>query len=186
MHSVTHLDDVTHQHRYTAIGSNSCCGFPALDCPSVEHCDQAHQDVQTYVSWGIDYIKVDSCKNYNASSFNTTHPLISEWFLEAGKAAHRPVLYHPSGVALRDEQHAWPAQYKLWGKTANMWRHFADMQPLWSEVDAQCSGFTRILYSWMIWIPPLLASSQPACVWSNSKSYYLFGPIGNLTISLVQ
>jgi hypothetical protein len=98
---------------YTAVGSKSCCGFPSLNCSSVEHCDQAHQDVQTYVSWGIDYIKVDSCKNYNASSFNTTHPLISSWFLEAGKAANRPVLYHPSGVALRDETHVWPNQYKL-------------------------------------------------------------------------
>ena len=64
---------------YTAIGSNSCCNFPALNCPSVDKCEQAHQDVQTYVDWGIDYIKVDSCKNYNASSFNTTIPLISGW-----------------------------------------------------------------------------------------------------------
>ena len=47
----------------------------------------------------------------------------------------RPVLYHPSGVALRDESHQWPSQYKLWGKTSNMWRHFRDMQPEWSEVD---------------------------------------------------
>ena len=47
----------------------------------MDKCEQAHQDVQTYVDWGIDYIKVDSCKNYNASSFNTTIPLISGWFV---------------------------------------------------------------------------------------------------------
>ena len=60
-----------------------------------------------------------------------------------GKAANRrPVLYHPSGISLRDGSMpidgrvARPHQFKLFGKIANMWRAFKDMQPVWSEVDA--------------------------------------------------
>ena len=77
-----------------------------------------------------------------AKNFNTTHPLVSSWFLEVGKAANRSVLYHPSGISLRDGSMpidggvARPHQFKLFGKIANMWRAFKDMQPVWSEVDA--------------------------------------------------
>lgn len=37
---------------------------------------------------------------------NPTHPsLVSKFFLNAGAAAKRPVLYHPSGISLRDNPH---------------------------------------------------------------------------------
>lgn len=45
---------------------------------------------------GIDYIKVDSCGGADPAQYNTTHPLLSSWFLQEAKAASRPVLYHPS------------------------------------------------------------------------------------------
>jgi hypothetical protein len=93
---------------YTAMGAESCMGYPALGCRSVDDCEHAQRDVQTYVSWGVDYIKVDTCRNGSgkvfggARNYNTTHPLVSSWFLEYGRAAGRPVLYHPSGISLRD------------------------------------------------------------------------------------
>ena len=40
------------------MGAESCMGYPALGCNSVDDCAQARRDVATYVSWGIDYIKV--------------------------------------------------------------------------------------------------------------------------------
>eukprot|EP00038_Savillea_parva_P001808 m.107573 g.107573 ORF g.107573 m.107573 type:complete len:452 (+) comp10626_c0_seq3:148-1503(+) len=121
---------------YTAMGEATCQGYPALNCQTVDNCKQAHQDVQMLVSYGIDYIKVDSCQGSNGAAFNTTHPLISSLFLEAGRAANRPVLYHPSGIALREGGEGVDLQYKLFGRIANMWRHYNDMQPVWSEVAA--------------------------------------------------
>jgi hypothetical protein len=134
---------------YTAMGAKSCCGYPAFGCRTAQGggCEQARRDVQTYVSWGIDYIKVDSCKNAtggpeDGSQFNTTHPLVSSYFLQYGKAAKRPVLYHPSGIALRQNegdrhggQGPHPHQFRLYSKIANMWRAYKDMQPVWSEVN---------------------------------------------------
>lgn len=135
---------------YTAMGQQSCCGYPALGCQSVADCDQARRDVQTYVSWGIDYIKVDTCRSANGKrftgsvNFNTTHPLVSSWFLEYGRLAGRPVLYHPSGISLRDDGPrpgvnpdgavGKPHQFKLFARIANQWRAARDMQPEWSEV----------------------------------------------------
>ena len=124
---------------YTAMGTTTCQGYPAFGCTAVDSCTQAHADVQTYLSWGIDYIKVDSCGGSVAANFNTTHPLISSWFLEGGKASGRPVLYHPSGCMLsagagHGKQNS-PRQYRLFSSTANMWRTYKDMQPVWSEVN---------------------------------------------------
>ena len=119
---------------YSAMGETTCQGYPAFNCSSVSTCKQAYRDVQTLLSFGLDYIKVDSCHGANIAAFNTTHPLISRWFLDGGRATGRPVLYHPSGIALKDTHLHTPTQYKLMGRIANMWRHFADMQPVWSEV----------------------------------------------------
>eukprot|EP01051_Picozoa_sp_SAG22_P011263 SAG22_NODE_1067_length_5742_cov_15.152224_5_plen_74_part_00 len=47
----------------------------------------------------------------------------------------RPVLYHPSGIALADHNDH-PKQYRLFSKVANMWRTYKDMQPVWTEVQA--------------------------------------------------
>lgn len=81
---------------------------------------------------------MDSCQGCNPANFNTTHPLISSWFLEGGRKAGRPVLYHPSGIALHEEGERIEGgpQYRLFAKTANLWRHFKDMQPVWSEVSS--------------------------------------------------
>ena len=92
-----------------------------------------------------DYIKVDSCGGANPAEYNTTHPLLSSWFLEAAKAAGRPVLFHPSGIALADSvsrefedsvaaRNEGVKQYRLFAKIANQWRTYKDMQPIWSEV----------------------------------------------------
>ena len=135
------------------MGATTCQGYPALGVRTVDDMGYAKKDVETLVSWGIDYIKVDSCGGAQPSQFNTTHPLLSSWFLEAAQAAGRPVLYHPSGIALADgaadgatgeasasDMIAAGAigvkQYRLFAKVANMWRTFADMQPIWSEVQA--------------------------------------------------
>lgn len=118
------------------MGEHTCMDYPAFGCNSVDDCAQAKRDVQTYVSWGIDYIKVDTCRDsdgnpFNAEHFNTTHPLISSYFLEASLKTGRPVLYHPSGITLHDKG---PKQYRLYSKMANMWRTYTDMEPEWSQV----------------------------------------------------
>ena len=101
----------------------------------------------SYLAGQVDYIKVDTCrtgagKPFDGSQFNTTHPLVSKWFLQYAAAAKRPVLYHPSGISLRDNAGdprggpgPHPHQFKLYAKIANMWRAYKDMQPAWSEVD---------------------------------------------------
>jgi hypothetical protein len=40
------------------MGATSCQGYPALNCTTVDSCDQAKKDVQSYIDMGIDYIKV--------------------------------------------------------------------------------------------------------------------------------
>jgi len=124
---------------YSAMGSTTCGGYPALGCISLDNCSMAQRDVATYLSWGIDYIKVDSCSDSNSSNFNTTHPYISKLFLDGAKKVSRPVIYHPSGITLTNN--IWkhgpkkPQQYKLYSKIANTWRHYADMGPVWDMVD---------------------------------------------------
>ena len=80
------------------MGKTTCQGYPALGAKTVADMGYARQDVATFVSWGIDYIKVDSCGGADPTEFNTTHPLLSSWFLHEATAAGRPVLYHPSGA----------------------------------------------------------------------------------------
>eukprot|EP00040_Diaphanoeca_grandis_P005739 m.34278 g.34278 ORF g.34278 m.34278 type:complete len:475 (-) comp16955_c0_seq1:136-1560(-) len=120
---------------YTAMGSTTCQGYPALDCQTVDNCARAKQDVDTYVSYGIDYIKVDSCGGSNSPAFNTTHPYLSGLFLAAANKTGRPVLYHPSGLALEEIGSGRAVQYRLFAKIANMWRSYADMQASWVEVN---------------------------------------------------
>ena len=92
--------------------------------------------------WSCEQCRAGNGKPFDGSQFNTTHPLVSKFFLEYGTAAKRPVLYHPSGISLRDDPHdprggpgPHPHQFKLYSKIANMWRAFKDMQPNWSEVN---------------------------------------------------
>lgn len=120
---------------YTAMGLKTCQGYPAFGCNDVDSCKKvAYKDIQTYLSWGIDYIKVDSCKGANLTAFNVTHPLVSNWLLEGSQKMNRPVLYHPSGITLTPPRFGAPIQYKLYSKIANMWRHYGDIQPAWKSV----------------------------------------------------
>jgi hypothetical protein len=110
------------------MGSTTCGSYPAFGCASVDNCTQAKRDVETSLSYGIDYIRAGSCSGAVTANFNPAHPLISSWFVEGGKKSGRPVLYHPSGIALHNNiwKHGTktPRQYKLSGKVVNMWRHY--------------------------------------------------------------
>jgi hypothetical protein len=73
---------------YTAMGAESCCGYPAFGCYTTEGgCQQAKRDVATYVSWGVDYIKV------RRAAVHGIMPM---------SALHTPAACHACRLHLRD------------------------------------------------------------------------------------
>ena len=73
------LADYVHQHGmllgfYTAMGSGTCAGYPALNCTGRpgDDCAQARRDVAQYVAYGIDSLKIDGCQGMVPEHFNVS------------------------------------------------------------------------------------------------------------------
>ena len=103
---------------YTDRGSWTCAGRPGTYGWEVT-------DAKTFVSWGVDYVKTDSCNAEDSLEDSPSPEALAEYrlFQEALNASGRPVFLSLSG---------WHNWYSPYGKgLANAWRIGWDVQT-WS------------------------------------------------------
>ena len=128
---------------YTDVGTVTCatcygtCGFPGLQGHEQQDCD-------TFVAWGIDYLKVDFCCFTGTAT--TTYTLIRNCMAQAVinmkptvPTAHT-ILF---SICNWGNQNPW-----LWGDTmGNMWRTTTDINNSWgtmlSNSDNSCIHYDR-------------------------------------------
>lgn len=119
---------------YTAQGNLSCSqigyGYGVdplgLDCDYGQiavGCPTAKRDIDDFVSWGIDHLKVDGCGGFDKSHQNHSYALVGRYLAQAATARGTgPVVYHPSNLAL-----GFPRQFRELAAIANQWRIYDDI-----------------------------------------------------------
>ena len=100
---------------YTAIGNETCAfsnpkyadnthSRDGLGCDrySLPDCAQAKRDVDDFMSWGIDYLKVDGCREADYDYMNGSYAVIGNFLRDAALQEQRPpALYHPSNLGFK-------------------------------------------------------------------------------------
>ena len=104
---------------YASIGTATCTGHTA---GSLDH---EAQDVATFASWGVDYIKADRC---NASGL-VMKDIYARW-RDAIVASGRPILLSASDNTPSDQPWAWGPV------TAHQWRMSGDISDDWGTMIA--------------------------------------------------
>src|SRR5438034_10798208 len=107
---------------YASIGTSTCTGHTA---GSLDH---EYQDVATFASWGVDYIKADRC---NASGL-VMKDIYARW-RDAIIVAGRPIVLSASDNNPTDEPWAWGPV------TARQWRMSPDISDDWTSPPGQPS-----------------------------------------------
>src|SRR2546430_12938776 len=102
---------------YASIGTATCTGN---DPGRLDH---EFQDVATFASWGVDYIKADRC---NASGL-VMKDIFARW-RDAIVASGRPILLSASDNTPTDEPWAWGPV------TAHQWRMSGDISDDWATM----------------------------------------------------
>jgi len=102
---------------YQSMGRYTCQKFPGI-------WDHIKTDVETYVEWGVDLVKMDAC-------YNLGKKLMGEGFINMSKALNdsgRPILFSCEWPHESNPNYTEIAQY------CNSFRDYADMQDSWSVV----------------------------------------------------
>ena len=102
---------------YASIGTTTCTGHTA---GSLDH---EQQDVATFASWGVDYIKADRC---NASGL-VMKDIYARW-RDAIAASGRPIVLSASDNGAVQEPWAWGPV------TAHQWRMSGDIADDWATM----------------------------------------------------
>ena len=98
---------------------------------------QAKQDMEDFVSWDIDHIKVDGCQGFDSAHQNASYAIVGSFLQDAvKKRGTGPVVYHPSNLGFE-----YPRQFRELATIANQWRFFNDVQDSWDSV----AGIIQIL-----------------------------------------
>jgi hypothetical protein len=112
---------------YTAVGSLSCARGIAVglgcDYDAIPQCDVARQDLDDFVSWDIDHIKVDGCGGFDKAHMNESYAIVGRYLLDAAKRRGKgPVVYNPSCLSF-----AFPRQFRELASIGNQWRFHNDI-----------------------------------------------------------
>jgi hypothetical protein len=132
---------------YTALGNNSCAadkfvGPPpwgaaaqtGLGCDerALPKCSRAQIDIDDFVSWDIDHLKVDGCQQFDELHMNSSYAVVGGMLRDAAaKAGRAPVVYHPSNLGFK-----FPRQFRELAAIGNQWRFFDDAQDDWASIAA--------------------------------------------------
>jgi len=105
---------------YSSPGPKTCAGFEG----SYKH---EEQDVRTYVSWGVDYLKYDWCSAteiYPRSAMPEIYKQMGDLLRESG----RPIVYSLC-------QYGWDGVWR-WGASTggNLWRTTGDIEPNFASI----------------------------------------------------
>ncbi len=122
---------------YTALGNGTCAmggvsGLPrgtgknlglGCDSGSLPDCAVAERDINDFVSWGIDALKVDGCFEHEADVDNRSYARVGQLLRAATAKTGRAVLYHPSNLGFHYPRQL--REYQAIG--AHQWRWFDDV-----------------------------------------------------------
>jgi hypothetical protein len=145
---------------YTAMGNGTCAmgGTLGLGCDRWSlkgGCATAKQDLEDYVSWGIDHLKVDGCLQFDHEYQNQTYAVVGQHLREAAGKVNRSVVYHPSNLGFQ-----YPRQLRELSAIANQWRWFDDVQDSWRprlfEGHNEGASVSEIIEA--------LGAGQPECI----------------------
>ncbi len=103
---------------YASIGTATCTG------KTPGSMDHETEDVATFASWGVDYIKADRC---NVPADAVIHELFERW-LPAIHAAGRPMILSASDNGGPDQPWSWGP------RAAHQWRTTGDIQDNWARM----------------------------------------------------
>ena len=96
---------------YTAVGNSTCAmgaskpgltrgtdDYLGLGCDrdSLPECAVAKQDIEDYVSWGIDHLKVDGCWEFDHEFMNESYGVIGTHLRDASSKMGRPITHWES------------------------------------------------------------------------------------------
>ncbi|MBO0863509.1 MAG: alpha-galactosidase [Mycobacterium sp.] len=110
---------------YTAVGTTNCAGTSAASFGHYQ------QDVDTFASWGVDYVKVDWCAvpSFPGMTAEQVAQMLYGQFGDALRASPRPMLYSLStnaGAALQPWTWA-PSVGNLWRTTGDVADNYNSM-----------------------------------------------------------
>ncbi|CAK1553004.1 unnamed protein product [Leptosia nina] len=111
---------------YQDYGNATCAGYPGV-------LGHEKTDVESFVSWGVDYIKLDGC-NVELSKMDTGYPEFGKVMNESG----RPMVYSCSWPAYQDEP-----DYKSIMEYCNLWRNTDDIQDSWASLTSIMDWFAE-------------------------------------------
>ena len=120
------------------MGNNSCAAKKfaedqmGLGCDelSMPRCARAQLDIDDFVSWDIDHLKVDGCLEFDELHMNGSYAIVGGMLQDAAKRMGRPpVVYHPSNLGFK-----FPRQFRELASIGNQWRFFDDAQDSWSSI----------------------------------------------------
>jgi hypothetical protein len=110
-------------------GKGSALGL-GCDFGQIPTCTRAKMDIDDFVSWDIDHLKVDGCGQFDNVDQNNSYAIVGRYLQEAvAKRGTGPVVYHPSNLGFR-----YPRQFHELVSIANQWRWFDDVQSTWTSV----------------------------------------------------
>lgn len=113
---------------YQDYGNLTCAGYPGV-------LGYEELDIQTFVDWEIDYLKLDGC-------YIDPHAM-DEGYPNFGKmlnATGRPILYSCSWPAYQEPNKILP-NYKSIAEHCNMWRNWDDIEDSWASLKGVIDWF---------------------------------------------
>ncbi|XP_045485459.1 alpha-N-acetylgalactosaminidase [Pieris rapae] len=111
---------------YQDYGNKTCAGYPGV-------LGHEKTDVDSFVGWGVDYIKLDGC-NVELSKMDTGYPEFGRIMNESG----RPMVYSCSWPAYQDKP-----DYKSIKEHCNLWRNTDDIQDSWASLTSIMDWFAE-------------------------------------------
>ena len=109
---------------YTDIGTKTCGGYPGLGDGHME------ADIETFVNWGVDSLKVDGCYA-DLDSMGEAYARLGRFLNSTG----RPVLYSCSWPAYDEAHHCEnEIDMRTLIRTCNLWRNYDDIEDSWFSV----------------------------------------------------
>ncbi|KAM3963174.1 alpha-N-acetylgalactosaminidase-like [Aphomia sociella] len=106
---------------YQDYGNHTCAGYPGV---------LGHEslDIDTFVSWEIDYLKLDGCY-IKETDMDAGYPNFGKLLNETG----RSILYSCSWPAYQEDAKMRP-DYASIAKHCNLWRNWDDIEDSWRSV----------------------------------------------------
>ncbi|XP_048483935.1 alpha-N-acetylgalactosaminidase [Plutella xylostella] len=112
---------------YEDYGNLTCAGYPGV-------LGNEQLDIDTFVEWGVDYIKLDGCY-VDEAQMDEGYPAYGKMLNQTG----RPILYSCSWPAYQEDynvkkKYIFTPDYESISRHCNLWRNWGDIDDSWSSM----------------------------------------------------